>query len=123
MVGVASERCLDLLTEAYTNAIADPTEQGRFKTKISKARSVNSRIELLRDSLLPKRNKLPEDLRDSLDIQVFDIATVIRRSRNEAGHPVTSTVDRDLAHDILLLFPHFVRRVYELMDFFASDRV
>jgi hypothetical protein len=122
MLGVASEQCVDLLTEAYLNAIVDPSHKGAFEKKLKQAgRSVKNRFDSLRDELL--KLGLPSDLKDALDIQLSGIFTLIRFSRNDAGHPTGRTVDRDLAHGNLLLFPQYCRRVYELIDHFKTNPV
>lgn len=122
MVGVASERCIDLLTESLANAIADPNRKATFKTKVRQAgRSVKRRFDALRDELLVLH--LPGDLADALDIQLSGIFTLLRYSRNDAGHPTGRLADRDEAHANLLLFPGYCKRVYDLIAHFQSTPV
>ncbi len=117
MLGVASEQCIDLLIEAYTNAIADTNRKTAFVKKIEQAgRSVKDRFDKLRNELLAL--KLPPTLMDALDIQLSGIFTLIRYSRNDAGHPTGQVVDRDMAHGNLLLFPQYCKRVYDLIEYF-----
>ena len=122
MLGVASEQCVDLLTEAYLNAIVNSSQKAVFEKKLKQAgRSVKSRFDSLREELL--KIGLPGELKDALDIQLSGIFTLIRFSRNDAGHPTGRTVDRDLAHGNLLLFPQYCKRVYELIDQFRTNPV
>jgi hypothetical protein len=122
MLGVASEQCVDLLSEAYSKAIVNPSLKTAFEKKLKQAgRSVKTRFDNLRDELL--KLDLPGELKDALDIQLSGIFTLIRFSRNDAGHPTGRKVDRDLAHGNLLLFPQYCRRVYELIGYFKTNPV
>jgi len=122
MLGVASEQCADLLIEAYSTAIANPSQRAAFEKKVKQAgRSVKNRFDILRDELL--RLNLPSELKDALDIQLSGIFTLIRYSRNDAGHPTGRIVDRDMTHGNLLLFPQYCKRVYELIDYFKANPV
>jgi hypothetical protein len=122
MLGVASEQCIDLLIEAYTNAIADTNRKISFAKKIEQAgRNVKNRFDKLRNELLAL--KVPPTLMDALDIQLSGIFTLIRYSRNDAGHPTGQVVDRDMAHGNLLLFPQYCKRVYDLIEYFRTHAV
>lgn len=122
MLGVASEQCIDLLIEAYSQAIAEPTHQLAFQRKVKQAgRSVKRRFDVLRDELLVLA--LPAELKDALDIQLSGVFTLIRYTRNDAGHPTGATVDRDTAHANLLLFPRYCKRVYDLIGYFQTSKV
>jgi len=115
MLGVASERCIDLLTESYLGAIADAEHQRSFQRRLKRAgRSIKRRFDALRSELIGP--SLPTDLRDALDIQLSGVFTLIRYTRNEAGHPTTQEVDRLEAHGNLLLFPQYCKRVYDLIE-------
>lgn len=122
MLGVASEQCVDLLIEAYGNAIANSSQKVPFEKKMNQAgRSVKNRFDNLRNELLVL--PLPSSLRDALDIQLSGIFTLIRYSRNDAGHPTGRIVDRDMAHANFLLFPSYCKRVYDLIEYFKTHPV
>ena len=121
MLGVASERCVDLLIEAYSNAIEDRDQKAAFEKKAKSGSGLKSRFDALRKKL--SAPTVPKGLMDALDIQLSGILTVIRYSRNDAGHPTGLKVDRDTAHANLLLFPQYCKRVYDLIDHFQRTRV
>ena len=122
MLGAASEQCIDLLVVAYSNAIAEPNHKLTFEKKISQAgRSVKNRFETIRSELLAL--SLPNHIKDALDIQLSGIFTLIRYSRNDAGHPTGRIIDRDLAHANFLLFPQYCKRVYDLIEHFKTNTV
>jgi len=122
MLGVASGRCLDLLTQVYLNAISDKGRKEAFEKKVIQAgRSIKLRFDALQSELLALT--LPVKLKDTLDIQLTGIFTLIRYSWNDAGHPTARMVDRDVAHGNLLAFPRYCQRIYELIDHFQSNSV
>jgi len=122
MLSVASERCVDLLITAYADAITDASRKANFEKKVRRAgRSVKRRFDALRNGLLALT--LPSDLQDALDIQLSGIFTLIRYSRNDAGHPTGSPVDRDRAHASFLIFRQYCKRVYALLDRFKTQSV
>lgn len=122
MLGVASERCVDLLVEAYSNAIADANRKAKFERKLKRAgRGVKRRFDVLRNELLALA--LPAKLKDALDIQLSGVFTLIRYSRNDAGHPTGRMIDRDVAHGNLLLFPQYCKRVYDLIGYFQTNPI
>jgi len=111
-----------LLIEAYFNAIIDPNRKARFEKEVKRAgRSVKRRFDALRGELLAL--SLPPELKDALDIQLSGVFTLIRYSRNDAGHPTGQKIDRDTAHGNLLLFPQCCKRVYDLIEHFQRNPV
>jgi hypothetical protein len=119
MLGVASERCVDLLVEAYANSISDTNHKTAFQRAVKQAgRSVKRRFDVLRKELLAL--SLPSELADALDIQLSGIFTLIRYSRNDAGHPTGRSIDRDVAYGNLLLYPQYCKRVYGLIQHLSS---
>jgi hypothetical protein len=122
MLGVASEKCIDLLIESYLNAVADQNKKTKFERKMKEAgRSVKRRFDALRDDLLTA--SLPPKLADALDIQLSGIFTLIRYSRNEAGHPTGRVIDRDVVYGNLLLFPQYCMRIYGLIEHLETNPV
>jgi len=122
MLGIAAERCLDLLIIAFSKAIADQTRREAFEgTLKDAARSIKRRFDVLRSELLSL--PLPTALLDDLDVQMSGLLNIIRNARDDAGHPTVRTIDRDTAHANLLLFPQTCKRVYELINHFGANRV
>ncbi|HEX3821010.1 MAG TPA: hypothetical protein VHW45_11780 [Candidatus Sulfotelmatobacter sp.] len=114
MTGVASERILILLRDAIYGAIAAEDGKKKFiektETQIAKRiyESVMSKID-------PVRKQSPESLQDSIGTELDGIFNVIRRTRNDAGHPTGRVVQREEAYALLQLFPVYARGTYTLM--------
>jgi hypothetical protein len=119
MLGVSSERLIDILIDSFLTSLDDPDAKAKFERSLSKAgRSVKRRFDAIRKELLSM--KLPPEIADALDIQISGVFTLIRYGRNDAGHPTGSEVDRDVVHGNLLLFPGYCQRVYGLLDYFGK---
>lgn len=111
MLGVAAERMVDLLADALLRAPACPANFGK---RLKKAGwKLKERVDVLRDALLSL--DLPPHLREGLDIDFSGILNMIRRSRNEAGHPTGVSIDQDTALACLLVFRNYCLRVYQLI--------
>jgi hypothetical protein len=114
LIGVASERSIDMVAEAYLDGSPDDTERERRKRKLSQtSRSVKRRFDLLRGAA-NSCTDLPESLRESLDIHFGSIFEIIRRTRNDAGHPRGAQPGRHEAHACILLFPSYYWTICEL---------
>ena len=75
----------------------------------------------MRDELLAL--DLPVAPKDALDIQLSGVFTLIRYTRNDAGHPTEREIGRDEAYGNLLLFPQYCKRVYDLIAHFQASPV
>ena len=62
----------------------------------------------------PVREQMPESLRDSLQVELDGIFGLIRKTRNEAGHPTGRSIEREEAEALLLLFPTHAKTVFSL---------
>ena len=64
------------------------------------------------DEDLQRRKALPRRLQETLVTTFVGVASVIRASRNDAGHPALPHVERDDAFILLRLFPTYRHWVY-----------
>jgi hypothetical protein len=55
---------------------------------------------------------LPRALNENLDTTFGGVASVIRASRNEGGHPALPSVERDTVYVLLRLYPSYRRWVF-----------
>lgn len=125
MLGGATEKIFILLVESLHQAIQDSVTKADFENKAVKQwrlkqKSDRFRLEMERVKCL---TTFPRDIRDGLDIWLDGILDLIRRSRNDFGHPSGKTPRKEEAHGLLLLFPTFCKTAYDLMDYFNSNSV
>lgn len=107
MLGGASEHLL--LTLAHAIVEADPSA-----TKVKEAIAAPA-LTLLREVhsyLTTRRKSLPRRLQETLDTTFLGLASVIRTSRNDAGHPALPDVERDDAFVLLRLFSTYREWVF-----------
>jgi len=121
MLGMAAERCLDLVIAAYLEAAADPSRKQAFEAALNDAvGGVKDRFDIVRKELVVL--SLPKELRDGLDPLWSGLSGLVRYTRDNAGHPVVRAVDRGTAHGNLLLFPQYCKQVSELIGHLETNR-
>jgi hypothetical protein len=102
MLGAASEHLLLGLAEA----IAKKDAANRSKAKNKMDRPALTLLRFLQDYLSERKDLLPRALRENLDTIFSGIASLIRATRNDAGHPsLQAPVTRDQAFTNLQLYP------------------
>lgn len=127
MLGGASEKAVLLLCESFCAAVADSNARAKLEKQldtwvISKKYSVL--WSNLRALIGPgKPTALPGELSQGLENIVDGVFHMIRTVRNSAGHPDTGAVDRSSVLAGLVVFPTYCRRIYDMLDFFASNHV
>ena len=123
MVGVASEHILNLLSDVLCSALSTPDKQERFKRDIakSKAKQKHDVIMARLNSVAPP---LPRDLNEDLDLHLRgSYNTIIRPTRNDAGHPTGRRLDRADANALLMLFPKYCKTAYDLMGWLSKTKI
>lgn len=69
------------------------------------------------DVLAGVRNTMPRELRERFEFRWMALADVIRRARNDVGHPTRlDPITRDDVHALLLLFPESAKLTRDLVD-------
>ena len=122
MLGAASEQAVLLLVNKFESAITDSTKKQKFaKDKGNSAYrnfiALQERLELMHGT-----RKFPLDLSESISGDLRGIFDLLRRARNEAGHPaITGSVDADSLFLNLRVFPQYVERLYRFIEYFAKN--
>ena len=125
MLGGAAEKTFILLVETLGKAIQDPAAKADFEKQAVNEWRLKSKFTRFQREMerVQKLPSFPKDLREDLDIKLNGIFSLIRRSRNDVGHPSGKTVSKEDAHGLLLLFPGYCKTAYELMEFFGKNQV
>jgi hypothetical protein len=66
------------------------------------------------------KGRLPGDLKDDLDVALSALFTLFRNNRNDAGHPTGKDIDRELAYANLVVFPTYVKKIYDLIGWLKN---
>ncbi len=120
MLGVASERLLDMLLGAFTGALASSIERSQFNEK-TMGRQLSQRYEELRKRIDPKRSQLPLDMGDNLVTYLGGVFTIIRLFRNDSGHPTGRTIQRDEAYANLYVFARYCKYMSQLVEHLRAN--
>ncbi len=116
LLGVASERCVDLLILAYTQYLNVDSQKQSFRSAVNQVgRDLTKRISLLRGALL--NLQLPREHKESTDVLLSGLFTILRHTRDPFGRPTGNPVGREVAHGNLLLFAPYCQRVYQILDY------
>jgi hypothetical protein len=104
MLGAVSEHLLLQLGEAIEGK--DPASAAAVRRKLDGP--ALGLLTFLQDYFSSRRTALPRELRETLDTTFVGIASFIRVTRNDAGHPaIGRPVERDQAFVALQLFPGY----------------
>ena len=119
MLGVAAEAAFLDMAESF--CVWLPENQGKkYRELLDNPRiSYNKLLEGFRKRTEPWKKKLPGDLVDNLDV-LNAILDLIRRYRNDAGHPTEVEMDRGSCSVSLVVFAQAARRAYALKRYFDT---
>lgn len=122
MIGVSAEKMLLRLGEAVQAALNSPQRQSKFAnaTKNLKANTLHNEIlARLRSPATP----LPVEIESVLIQHIDGIYDLIRRTRNDAGHPTGKRMQRSETQALLLLFPTYCKTVHDLVNWLAVNPI
>lgn len=121
MVGVAAEQMMLVLRKAVYDALSSPEKKKRFDD------DAQGQIKRVYDAvwkrLDPVREQMPERLRESVGVELAGVFELVRKTRNEAGHPTGRSIEREEAEALLLLFPTYAKTVYAVIGWLANQEL
>ena len=96
MLGVASEAAVLEVASSFATTLPE-VESRRFMECIGSPRqNITAKFSAFRAKLQSRKNELPKELKEGLDLTVHSVADLLRTYRNDAGHPTDRTVDRTM---------------------------
>lgn len=123
MLGVASEKGILLLAEAYTNAIIDPSRKQKIQKEIDDTQSIFTKFNILKKEFDLIKKDLRTKVGDDIDLQLNSVFDLIRITRNDAGHPTGAKVDRRRVYSNLQVFTRYCKIIYDLIEYFKNNPV
>jgi hypothetical protein len=120
MTGVAAEKALLVLCAAMEAAFQTQDARDRFAAKI-KGKVIKQVFDEMWKRLDPVHDQLAADLnKEDVRAELSGTFDLIRKTRNDAGHPTGRQISREEAHNLLLLFPQYCRVVYDTINWLKS---
>lgn len=124
-IGCAAEKGFLLLLDAFGDAL-QPADQARFAKERNKAWQIKRQHEVfmswydakLRSRLSSKGGDWITLLEDALQF----LFSYFRKIRNEAGHPTGITLSREAVQSHLVIFPTYVRCIYDLIEWIEDNK-
>jgi hypothetical protein len=122
MVGVAAESVLLKLVDAITVALPTTERKEKFAKEtdtIKTQRIHDAVVNRLKSSQTP----FPPDLQDVWEGHIDGIFDIIRRTRNDSGHPKGRRMERDETRALLLLFPPYCKTAHALIEWLKTNSI
>ena len=120
-LGCASEKALILLFDAYGDAMTGQMQE-RFRKEIE-GKPIKRRFDEFHKRLESHlMGKLPSELKEHLDISLITLSAVFREMRNDAGHPTGKAVSREQVYANLVVFPLYLKKVYDLIGWLKTNQ-
>ncbi|HAF27801.1 MAG TPA: hypothetical protein DCG75_02025 [Bacteroidales bacterium] len=120
-LGCASEKALLILIDTYGESFEDIEKGNAFKNKIDK-KLIKAKFEIFNEDLKRNIQKIHSELKEDYQNTLTGIFEMIRRNRNEAGHPTGKKVDKEILFAHLQVFIPYCKYVYRLIDFFENNK-
>jgi len=122
-LGCASEKAILLLIDACKGAISAPADLDKFEKKTDTFGTKKKHDEF--KSLLDTKIVLllPKELKENLDNYLVGLFSIIRSTRNDAGHPTGKEIRREHLYACLTTFPEYLNKVYELIGWLSKNKI
>lgn len=124
MLGAASESIFGKMREAITEAIGDENKRASFQTK-ARSKKMKDQINAVVGWCNNHRKQLPGEWAGTERIAVIHmVAQLIRKRRNETGHPQDppAVPSREEMYACLMVFPEYCKNMYELWNWLDDNK-
>jgi hypothetical protein len=118
MLGIASEQIVLLIGDAIQTTLKNKTKDD-FK-KVMERNDVKVKINEICSKF--ESSCTDANLKDFFDQSFRGFVTLLRRSRNEYGHPSGTSATRDEALEYLYAFPQYIRRMYQVIEYYNKKQ-
>ncbi|WP_159709855.1 hypothetical protein [Geminicoccus flavidas] len=116
MLGVASENeFLNFLSASTSSSL-----YSRQFTSIQSERTILRKIDAFRRFIAPIARGLPNQVGEDIETNFQGVQSLIRFSRNEAGHPQGDVPSREHVYVLLQLFIPYAQKVAALKSYFPT---
>lgn len=124
MLGCAAEKGILLLIDSYTDWLEnnnEKSEASKFRQSVGKA--IARRFEDFEKSFKAHKTSIPKDMWEDFDIVINSIFTIIRKNRNEIGHPTGNRIEKDELSAWIHVFRTHCSKIYNLKRHFEEVKI
>lgn len=121
-LGAASERLIDILSEAFIEAQNDVDKKRKLQGSFESKAIFKWHKEFTGEIFQIKEN-IPKNIRDNLDVYLEQFFHFIRMSRNEKGHPDKLQMSRNAVYGCLQIFVDYTEKIYALVNFLNKNKI
>lgn len=124
-LGCASEMAFLLLSDAYRAALK-PIDQTAYEASVEKTRGIKQHHQVFMaeyQKIVPKlKAELGTDWVTGMEKSLDHVFSYFRQMRNNAGHPSGYTFTKEMVAAHLILFPSYLRHIYDLIKWCDTNR-
>lgn len=123
MVGVASEKILIVLRDAIQSALDTQQKKTKFSADTT-GKSVKRLFEEIQKRLDPVLEQICSALnKEDINAELGGVFDLIRKTRNDAGHPTGRSIEREEAFALLQLFPAYCKSSYDVIGWLKTNPI
>jgi hypothetical protein len=112
MLGVASENIIIEISKLVETKLG--RKEKYQKTLKENRYSISGHILALGDFIKNKKSDLPEEVKVNIEKEFECFFEILRRARNDAGHPSEIRIDKDEAYTNYIIFRSFCKKAFKL---------
>lgn len=121
MLGVAAEASMIELGTALASFLPSGREREQLEGEVQSTKLLYMRkIDGISKRLEVHKPELPDELREDLEEIIGATTAILRKHRNDSGHPTGFTMSRERMRHHLTIFPYFVGRTQACAEFFRT---
>ena len=120
MLGCAAEKLICILFDSYLVWLKKVSEKEYNKLKNAESRVIARKFDELTSSMKSHRIEMPDALLSDYDLTINSVFTIIRKNRNDAGHPTGKTISREELRLTAYVFIEHCKQTYRLIDYFKQ---
>lgn len=119
MLGCCAEKAICLLYESYSEWIKNNYSEKEYNNIIKFQKSnISKKFDELTKSINGHKTDIEGNLFEDYDLLINAIFTIIRKNRNDAGHPIGKNIGRDELRSMIYVFINHCKKIYEFIEFF-----
>ena len=123
MLGVSAESIFNNVYDCFMQSLESPKVLFEFK-KLRETSHTKRRIDLVAETIKVKaKNEFPKEIVDDFDSKTYPILNLIRRLRNDAGHPSGIKIERMEMFNNLMLFKVYCDELHRIMKFLENKKI